>query len=138
LSKNSLYGIIGVLFVLLLSGILYWLLSKRQKSDKIDVIEQLSKTKSSIEESLIKEFSKQTQLIDANLKLIDLQTHTHQKSTNKEIDHSLALKVADQIVTIERAIGNKWLITSGINNNDKIIIEGLNKVKTGDKIEKDI
>ena len=33
-----------------------------------------------------------------------------------------------QMITIQRAIGNKWLVTSGINNNDKIIIEGLNKI----------
>jgi membrane fusion protein (multidrug efflux system) len=32
------------------------------------------------------------------------------------------------MITIERAVGNKWLVTSGINNNDKIIIEGLNKI----------
>ena len=53
LSKNSLYGIIGVLSAVLLSALLYWLLSKRQKSDKSDFINQLSKTKSSIEESLV-------------------------------------------------------------------------------------
>ena len=34
LSKNSLYGIIGVLSAILLSGLLYWLLSKRQQTDK--------------------------------------------------------------------------------------------------------
>ena len=33
-----------------------------------------------------------------------------------------------QMITTQRAIGNKWLVTSGINNNDKIIIEGLNKI----------
>ena len=33
-----------------------------------------------------------------------------------------------QMLTTQRAIGNKWLVTSGINNNDKIIIEGLNKI----------
>jgi len=115
-----------------LSGILYWLLSKRQKSDKIDVIEQLSKTKSSIEESLIKEFSKQTELIDANLKLIELQKNTHQKSTNKEIDHSLALKVADQIATIERSIslidsktkGLQRIINSITNLRDNLSANG--------------
>ena len=31
LSENSLYGIIGVLSAILLSGLLYWLLSKKQK-----------------------------------------------------------------------------------------------------------
>jgi len=41
LSKNSLYGIIGVLSAILLSGLLYWLLSKRQKTDKTDFDEQL-------------------------------------------------------------------------------------------------
>jgi hypothetical protein len=41
LSKNSLYGIIGVLSAILLSGILYWLLSKRQKTDKTDFDDQL-------------------------------------------------------------------------------------------------
>ena len=33
-----------------------------------------------------------------------------------------------QMITTQRAIGNKWLVTSGISNNDKIIIEGLNKI----------
>lgn len=42
--------------------------------------------------------------------------------------------VKKQIVTIERAIGNKWLITSGINNNDKIVIEGLNKINEKSKV----
>ncbi|MDD2290913.1 MAG: efflux RND transporter periplasmic adaptor subunit [Aliarcobacter sp.] len=42
--------------------------------------------------------------------------------------------VKKQIVTIERAIGNKWLITSGINNSDKIVIEGLNKINEKSKV----
>ncbi|QKF78909.1 efflux RND transporter periplasmic adaptor subunit [Arcobacter defluvii] len=37
-------------------------------------------------------------------------------------------------ITIERAIGNKWVVTSGINNNDKIIIEGLNKINMKSKV----
>lgn len=41
LSKNSLYGIIGVLSAILLSGLLYWLLSKKQKTDKTDFDKQL-------------------------------------------------------------------------------------------------
>ena len=42
--------------------------------------------------------------------------------------------VKKQIVTIERAIGNKWLVTNGINNNDKIVIEGLNKINEKSKV----
>ena len=39
-----------------------------------------------------------------------------------------------QMITTQRAIGNKWLVTSGINNNDKIIIEGLNKINEKSKV----
>jgi hypothetical protein len=89
LSKNSLYGIIGVLSAILLSGILYWLMSK---------------TKSSIEESLVKEFGKQTELMDSQLHLIEQQKTTLQAIPNAEPDHSLALKVASEINLIERNI----------------------------------
>jgi len=37
-------------------------------------------------------------------------------------------------ITIERAIGNKWVVTSGINNSDRIIIEGLNKINMKSKV----
>lgn len=104
LSKSSLYGIIGVLSAILLSGLLYWLLSKRQQSDKSDFIVQLSKTKSSIEESLVNEFGKQTELMDTQLHLIEQQKNNLQSSPNAEPDHSLALKVASEINLIERNI----------------------------------
>lgn len=104
LSKNSLYGIIGVLLAILVSGIIYWLLSKRQKTDKTEVIEQLSQTKTSIEESLVKEFGKQTDLIESQLQLIEQQKSAVQSKPNTEPDHSLALKVADEITLIERNI----------------------------------
>lgn len=42
--------------------------------------------------------------------------------------------VKKQMITIERAIGNKWLVTAGVNNNDKIIIEGLNKINEKSKV----
>ena len=42
--------------------------------------------------------------------------------------------IIKQMITIERAIGNKWLVSAGINNNDKIIIEGLNKINEKSKV----
>lgn len=104
LSKNSIFGIIAVLSAILLSGLLYWLLSKRQKTDKTEVVEQLNHTKSSIEESLVKEFGKQTDLIESQLELLTQQKTELPSNANAEPDHSLALKVADQITTIEKAI----------------------------------
>jgi len=114
LSKNSLYGIIGVLLAILLSGVLYWLLSKRQKTDKSDFIDQLSKTKSSIEESLVKEFGKQTELMDSQMHLIEQQKTTLQATPSAEPDHSLALKVASEINLIERNINLMDSKTKGL------------------------
>ena len=114
LGKNSLYGIIGVLSAILLSGLLYWLLSKRQKTDKTDFIDQLSKTKSNIEESLVKEFGKQTELMDTQLQLIEKQKAIIQTTPNGEPDHSLALKLASEINLIERNIKLMDVKTKGL------------------------
>jgi chromosome segregation ATPase len=114
LSKNSLYGIIGVLAAILLSGLLYWLVSKRQQTDKTAFIEQLSKTKSSIEESLVKEFGKQTELMESQLHLIEQQKTNLQSTPNVEPDHSLALKVASEINLIERNINLMDSKTKGL------------------------
>lgn len=105
LSKTSLLGIIGVLLAFLLSVGLYRLMSKRQRTDKSDIIVQLNNTKSTIEESLVKEFGKQTELLETQLQLVEEQTKNHSSNVlTQEIDHSLALKVADEITLIERNI----------------------------------
>ena len=114
LSKNSLYGIIGFLSAILLSGILYWMLSNRQKLDKSDIIERLSKTKSSIEENIVKEFGKQTELMDTQLHLLEQQKTASQAHSNSEPDHSLALKVASEINLIERNINLMDSKTKGL------------------------
>lgn len=114
LNKNSLYGIIGVLSAILLSGLLYWLLSKRQKTDKTEVVEQLQKTKFLIEESLVKEFRKQTNLIESELQLLAQQKTESQKTANEEPNHSLALKVASEINLIERNINLMDKSTKGL------------------------
>jgi hypothetical protein len=114
LSKTSLYGIIGILSAILLSSLLYWLLSKRQQTDKTDFIDQLSKTKSSIEESLVKEFGKQTELMDSQFHLIEQQKTALKAKPNAEPDHSLALKVASEINLIERNINLMDSKTKGL------------------------
>ena len=121
LSTNSLYGIIGVLSAILLSGLLYWLLSKRQKTDKTEVVEQLQKTKSSIEESLVKEFGKQTSLIESELQLLVQQKTASPISSNVEPDHSLALKVASEINLIERNINLMDKGTKGLKQLERSV-----------------
>lgn len=125
LGKSSLYGIIGVLTTILLSGLLFWLLRRRQKTDKTDFIEKLSKTKSSIEESLIKEFGKQTDLMETHLKVIEQQKNAIPANSNVEPDHSLALKVADEITLIERNVNLMDSKTKGL----KQLVASVSKLK---------
>lgn len=121
LSKNSLYGIIAVLSAILLSGFLYWLLSKRQKTDKTEVVNQLQQTKVSIEESLVKEFGKQTDLIESQLELLAQQKTESTTNSNAEPDHSLALKVASEINLIERNINLMDKGTRGLKQLERSI-----------------
>lgn len=116
LSKNSLYGIIAVLLAILLSAFFYWLISKRQKIDKLNLVDQLNNTKSSIEESLVKEFGKQTELMETQLHLIEQQKTTVQNSPNLEPDHSLALKLSSQINVMENNLNRMDQSVKGIKN----------------------
>ncbi|WP_417590443.1 efflux RND transporter periplasmic adaptor subunit [Parasphingorhabdus sp.] len=40
-------------------------------------------------------------------------------------------KAAKRTLAVDRAIGNKWLVTSGLKAGDKLIVEGLDKIKEG-------
>jgi len=104
LSKTSLWAIIGGLLGLILLFVIYWVITSRQKSDKSGIIDHLSKSISSIEDSLVKEFGKQTVLMEAQLEVIEKQKREVANIPNAEIDHSLALKVASEINLIERNI----------------------------------
>lgn len=133
LSKNSLWSIIGILGAIIISGLVYWLVSKRQSTDKTDLIDKLSKTKSSIEETLVSEFGKQTELMETQIKLVEEQNKNIPSSGKEtEIDHSLALKVADEITLIERNIslmdpavkGLKQLARSVAKLKDNLLANG--------------
>ncbi len=41
-------------------------------------------------------------------------------------------KVVERTVTADRAFGNKWLITSGLHAGDRLVVEGVDRVKGGD------
>lgn len=44
-------------------------------------------------------------------------------------------KVESRDVVADRVIGNKWLITSGLNRGDKLIVEGTAKVQPGMRVK---
>jgi len=125
-NKNALYWVIAALVIaLLISAVLFWLLRRKQKSDKTDIIAQLSQTKSAIGESLIKEFDKQTEWMNSQMELINQQKATSEIFVNAKMDHSLALKVASEINLIERNVRLMDPDTKGL----KQLVRSMEKMK---------
>ncbi len=44
-------------------------------------------------------------------------------------------KAAQRTLTIDRAVGDQWLITSGIQPGDRIIVEGIQKIRPGGAVK---
>jgi membrane fusion protein (multidrug efflux system) len=44
-------------------------------------------------------------------------------------------KVQQRMITIDRAIGDKWLVSSGLASGDQLIVEGIQKVRPGASVK---
>ena len=44
-------------------------------------------------------------------------------------------KAATKVITTERAIGDAWLVSSGLKDGDRVIVKGLQKVKPGQEVK---
>ena len=44
-------------------------------------------------------------------------------------------KVVQRMLTVDRAIGNKWLVSSGLAPGDRVIVEGIQKVRPGASVK---
>jgi membrane fusion protein (multidrug efflux system) len=40
-------------------------------------------------------------------------------------------KIQQRMITLDRAIGDKWLISSGLTSGDRVVVEGMQKVRPG-------
>lgn len=95
--KNLLYWIIGTLITLILGSLVYWLLGKRIATSQADVESQIRNTKKSLEEESLKLDTQLLDIINSQLKIKETETD---KSESGEKDHSLVLKVADEVTRI--------------------------------------
>jgi len=43
-------------------------------------------------------------------------------------------KVEQRALTVGRAIGNRWWVSAGLQAGDKVIVDGLQKIRTGDNV----
>jgi membrane fusion protein (multidrug efflux system) len=44
-------------------------------------------------------------------------------------------KVQQQMITVDRTIGDKWLVASGLKPGDQVIVEGRQKVRPGGSVK---
>jgi len=114
LSKTTLWAIIGILAAIVVSGVVFWLLNKKQKAAKTDMIKQLSKTKLTIDENLVKEFGKLAEMMDTQINLT-------KPGSNQGPDHSLPLKVANEINIIEHNINLMDSKTKGLKQLNRSV-----------------
>lgn len=113
-NTNRLYWIIATLVTLILGGLLYWLLGKRIATSKTDLETQIKNTKKSLEEESIKLDSKLVEVLDTQLKLKQEEKQIVSANSTTEIDHSLALKVADEIIRIHKNLQQMDSNTKGL------------------------
>ncbi len=106
LSKNTLYWIIAVLAIALLSVVIFVILRKQIFKEKA----ALSKH---INEEAIKLDSKLVEVLETQLHLMK-EERASAPPKAEEIDHTLALKVADEIVRIQTNLSRMDQETKGL------------------------
>jgi hypothetical protein len=117
--KNRLYWIIATLVTLLLGGLIYWLLGKRINSSKTDVETQIRNTKASLEEESVKLDNKLLEVLETQLKLKQQESKSQPNISTEKADHSLALKVADEIVRMQKNISRMDTNIKGLKPLEK-------------------
>lgn len=105
IEKNKLYWILGSLITIILGGFIYLLLNKKILTSKKSSELQIKNTKKALEEETIKLDNKLIELLNSQLKVSQEESQSNTKDLAQESDHSLALKVADEIIRLEKNLG---------------------------------
>ena len=127
LSKQGFYWSLGAVGFLLLVGGIGFFLSKRIKHNQTDIEEQLKRTKKSLEEETIKLDSKLVEVLESQLKLHQAETPAPVVASTDTAtpDHSLALKVADEIVRMQKNIAKMPEDVKGL----KPLLKGIERIQ---------
>ncbi|MGM0582738.1 MAG: hypothetical protein ACQETL_18825 [Bacteroidota bacterium] len=120
LSNKSIYLISGLLLTIILCVGAYLLLRKRISSNISELDKQLIETKQSLEKEGIKLDNKLVEVLNKQLKLMD-QEKPSADSNGDEEDHSLALKVADEISRMKMNLNHMDPDTKGIKRLDRAV-----------------
>ena len=124
LSERTLYWSLGALLLLLLGGGVYYWLSKRIRNNQTNIEAQLHKTKLSLEEETVKLDNKLIELLESQLKVREA-TPVVAAENAAAPDHSLALKVADEIVRMQKNIAKMSDDVKGL----KPLLKGIERIQ---------
>lgn len=117
--KNRSYWIIATLVTILLGTFMYLFLGKRIKSSQIDVETQIRNTKKYLEEESLKLDNKLIEVLETQMKVQQEESRNQSIATNEKADHSLALKVADEIVRMQKNISRMDADIKGLKPLEK-------------------
>ena len=112
-NQNRMFWLGGLLATIGLGGLIYWLLGRKIKTSQTDVESQIKKTQKHLEEEAIKLDNKLVEVLESQLKLKP-EEKTQTSTSSTDIDHSLALKVADEIIRIQKNVSQMDSSTKGL------------------------
>ncbi len=122
-SRTTLYWIITILLIIIALIVVFVVLKKQIFKQKTDLNSDIEKTRKVLEEESIKLDNKLIELLETQLKILNNNNTTI--ASKDETDHSLALKVADEIVRIEKNIARMESNTKGL----KPLVKGIERIK---------
>jgi hypothetical protein len=108
-SNNTLYWILAIVSIALFSAILFGWLRSRLTSVKTELSDQIKNSSEAIREEIIKLDNQVFWSLDFQKKLSKTE-----QNDSENIDHSLALKVADEIVRIQKNLSSMDPETKGV------------------------
>ena len=97
IKSKTTWGIMIITIIILVMAAIYLILYKRVEKGK-SAIDKIKDTQKSIQEESLKLDGKLVELLNQQL---NVQANISNNDSNNQTDHSLALKVADEIVRIE-------------------------------------
>jgi Na+-translocating ferredoxin:NAD+ oxidoreductase RnfG subunit len=109
LNNNTIYWILAILLIALFPALLFGWLRKRLSGVKTELSEQIEKSSEAVREDILK-------LDNKVFWSLDIQKKSERAAQNEkeDIDHSLALKVADEILRIQRYLSSMDPETNGL------------------------
>ena len=109
-SENVLYLMISIVVVFLVSSLIFYFLRKKISVQGVDLTGSLVDTRKSLEEEFVKLDGKLVEILEAQIEV----SEGRPSSSGEDVDHSLVIKVADEIVRIQKNITRMDEKTKGL------------------------